>query len=131
MDRHGALHNTLSNTPSLLHYSSAKLEDFSEETPRMPNEVNNLVEPQLMDPRILAGGVRFDNAAMGLVLPNNRQRRKNRHEQQQEQLAIQRQIASESDVLDLRLPLMELFLASLVPWWRVSQRPDRTGRQQR
>ncbi len=97
----------------------------------MPNEVNNLVEPQLMDPRILAGGVRFDNAAMGLVLPNNRQRRKNRHEQQQEQLAIQRQIASESDVLDLRLPLMELFLASLVPWWRVSQRPDRTGRQQR
>ena len=81
----------------------------------MPNELNNLIDPQLMDPRILAGGVRFTAEQMGIELPRQRARM-NRYER--EQLA-QRQREEQSYLLDLTMPLLELFFASMVPWYRL------------
>lgn len=105
----------LSCKESLSQYASATLEEFTEEVVRMPNELNNLIDPQLMDPRILAGGVRFNAEQLGVELPRNRPRM-NRFEREQLE---QRQREERSYYLDLTMPLMELFFATLVPWYRL------------
>lgn len=94
----------------------------------MPNDLHNLVEPQLMDPGVLAGGVRFDNAQLGVQLPDRRAQRRNRFEEEEASRERERIAAAEKAVvLDLNLPLMQLFLASLFPWYRVPNNIKRTA----
>lgn len=169
--------------PLIEHYSRIQLEDFLEEIPRFPNDLD-LIEPQLQEPDLLAGGVRFqdfmdDNgrflnpwliaqqqlqqqhgnngfgagaaalngAAVG-VLARRAQRQMRqwwaavvgdedneehlaaddadailqqlaqRHQQQQRQDRDRwRQPVS---YIDLNLPLVQLFIATLFPWVNVS-----------
>ena len=98
----------------LFKYKDINLEDFLPEFPRFPNDLNPIA-PQLMDPRILeaGAGMRFDLHLLEeqLNINNNgnndinvfdaRHNRDNRY------------------FLDLRMPLMDLFIASIFPWYNV------------
>lgn len=104
----------LSEMPALEHYQYINRDDFSSEIPRFPEGVQPL-EDHLMDPQILEGNVRFPEMETYL-------------DSQQVELLVQRDSLSMMNsqssrrwvtAIDLNRPLLQLFLATLMPWIEV------------
>lgn len=108
-----AEYQRLSQSPMLHQYRKAQLEDFLEEEPRFPNQMQ-VLEPQLQDiAHILSGRVRFD-AFHKQLQELTKERRRGRRKFEDEFHG-----SASSLWLDLSLPLLQLFWMSMLPWYRV------------
>lgn len=154
--------DTISNNSNphnhhLTKYKHADIDEFREEYPRFPNDLDP-IDPQLNDPNILDGGVKFqnfmdqqgrflfpihnnlqqqqpgyngdgdgtnDDIVMGRNVMNmngnNRDRHHNDHNRIDHDRMNRNNQRFESNI-DLNLPLMQLFIATLFPWIYVDRR---------
>lgn len=103
------------------------MDDFKEEFSRFPDGVLQ-IEPQLMEPRILEGGVRFHEEAFLPRFPGDGRNNNPLVDMFQnfaldgvERVPTDNRISSRW-MLDMNMPLMQLFLASLLPWYHVPAR---------
>lgn len=101
--------------PELQRYSFAQLDDFKDEFSRLPPDVHPL-DPQLADPRILHR--RPEN--MRRINHNGRAPRGRQMQQEQWVFPEDAQRGLPSGYrIDLNLPLLNIFLLSFLPWFRV------------
>lgn len=163
MKRYQDISSSSSSNPHNHHlnkYKHADIEEFREEYPRFPNDLDP-IDPQLNDPNILDGGVKFQNFmdqqgrflfpihnlqqhqvgyngdgdginddivmgrnVMNMNNANNRDRRHNDHNRIDHDGMNRNHQRFESNI-DLNLPLMQLFIATLFPWIYVGRRGER------
>jgi len=162
--RYQDISSNISSNPHNHHlnkYKHADIEEFREEYPRFPNDLEP-IDPQLNDPNILDGGVKFQNFmdqqgrflfpihnlqqqqagyngdgdginddivmgrnVMNMINANNvRDRRHNDHNRIDHDGMNRNHQRFESNI-DLNLPLMQLFIATLFPWIYVGRRGER------
>ena len=160
MKRYQDISSSSSSNPHNHHlnkYKHADIEEFREEYPRFPNDLDP-IDPQLNDPNILDGGVKFQNFmdqqgrflfpiqqqqqagdngdgdginddivmgrnVMNMNNANNRDRRHNDHNRIDHDGMNRNHQRFESNI-DLNLPLMQLFIATLFPWIYVGRRGE-------
>jgi hypothetical protein len=148
MDLQERYYSKLSTGP-LRRYREAVVEDFQEEFPRLPPDANPL-DPMLADPRALAGGLRFPGRGRGgggrggmdfnewaaNVLGGDGVLEGDLHAAGAVEMEMMREIQLQFEVaqaerraredpgnLDPNLPLMQLFLQTLLPWNNVRRAP--------
>jgi hypothetical protein len=101
-------------------YAAIQQEDFAEEQPRaLPGELN-IIDENLLNPRIFDGGMKFPGLNRQLQIVKQSLHQRERQQKQHDWLNINKKTRY---FVDLTLPLLQLFFMTLFPW--VNVHPNR------